>query len=209
MRLPTACACRAARHWLRRAGQAADGRLAGRRGGMAGSLGGVVRDEVRRAAPALREMLGGLRPGHRPHRLGPVPGGCPAAMPAPIVDDMRTAHDIIAMLPDDIHAEVVEGEVIVNAATPAGRHAKIVLAVRRAFARHGIDNLFQNTTLLVEHDEAEYVPDLARWPEHLIDGDTREFPAAECAFALEVVSGDRPGRRQRDYQKAPGYARGG
>ncbi len=122
---------------------------------------------------------------------------------------MRTAHDIIAMLPDDVHAEVIEGEVIVNAATPAGRHAKIVLAVRRAFARHGIDNLFENTTLLVEHDEAEYVPDLARWPEHLIDGDTWEFPAAECAFALEVVSGDRPGRRQRDYQKAPGYARGG
>jgi hypothetical protein len=136
-------------------------------------------------------------------------GGCPAAVPASILDDVRTAHDIIAMLPDDVHAEVIEGEVIVNAATPAGRHAKIVLAVRRAFARHGIDNLFENTTLLVEQDEAEYVPDLARWPEHLIDGETWEFPAAECAFALEVVSDDRPGRRQRDYQKAPGYARGG
>lgn len=112
------------------------------------------------------------------------------------------------MLPDDVHAEVIEGEVIVSAATPAGRHAKIVLAVRRAFARCGIDNLFENTTLLVERDEAEYVPDLARWPEHLIEGDTWEFPAAECAFALEVVSGDRPGRRQRDYLKAAGYARG-
>ena len=132
----------------------------------------------------------------------------------PILGDVRSAHDIIAMLPDDVHAEVIEGEVIVNSATPAGRHAKIILAVRRAFARQGIDNLFENTTLLVEHDEAEYVPDLARWPEHLIDGDTWEFPAAECSFALEVVSGDvvsgdRPGRRQRDYQKASGYARGG
>ena len=152
---------------------------------------------------AMNEVTGASR------ARATVQGGCPAAMPAPILDDMRTAHDIIAMLPDDVHAEVIEGEVIVNAATPAGRHAKIVLAVRRAFARHGIDNLFENTTLLVEHDEAEYVPDLARWPEHLIDGDTWEFPAAECAFALEVVSGDRPGRRQRDYQKAPGYARGG
>lgn len=122
---------------------------------------------------------------------------------------MSTAHDIIAMLPDDVHAEVIEGEVIVNAATPTGRHAKIVLAVRRAFARHGIDNLFENTTLLVEHDEAEYVPDLARWPENLIDGDTWEFPAADCSFALEVVSGSRPGRREREYQKASGYARGG
>jgi Uma2 family endonuclease len=121
---------------------------------------------------------------------------------------MRTAHDIIEMLPDDVRAEVIEGEVIVSAATPAGRHAKIVLAVRRAFARHGIDNLFENTTLLVEHDEAEYVPDLAWWPEYLIDGDTWIFPAAECAFALEVVSGDRPGRRQREYQKASGYAHG-
>jgi Putative restriction endonuclease len=128
---------------------------------------------------------------------------------ASILDDVKSAHDIIEMLPDDVHAEVIEGEVIVNAATPAGRHAKIVLAVRRAFARHGIDNLFENTTLLIEHDEAEYVPDLARWPEHLIEGDTWEFPAAECTFALEVVSGDRPGRRQRDYRKASGYARGG
>jgi Uma2 family endonuclease len=125
-----------------------------------------------------------------------------------MLDRMSTPHDIIELLPDDVHAEVVEGEVIVNAATPAGRHAKIVLAVRRAFARHGIDNLFENTTLLVEHDEAEYVPDLARWPEHLIEGETWEFPAPECLFALEVVSGDRPARRQRDYQKASGYARG-
>jgi hypothetical protein len=122
---------------------------------------------------------------------------------------VRTARDIIEMLPDDVHAEVIDGEVIVNAATPAGRDARIVLAVRRAFARKGIDNLFENTTLLVEHDEAEYVPDLARWPEQVIDGDSWEFPAAECRFALEVVSGDRPGKRQRDYQKAAGYARGG
>jgi Putative restriction endonuclease len=126
-----------------------------------------------------------------------------------ILDDVRTAHDIIAMLPDDVHAEVIEGEIIVNAATPAGRHARIVLAVRRAFARRGIDNLFENTTLLVEQDEEEYVPDLARWPEQVIDGDLREFPASECLFALEVVSGDRPGRRQREYRKAAGYARGG
>ena len=125
-----------------------------------------------------------------------------------ILDVVRTARDIIEMLPDDVHAEVIDGEVIVNAATPAGRHARIVLAVRRAFARSGIDNLYENTTLLVEHDEAEYVPDLARWPEQVIDGDSWEFPAAECTFALEVVSGDRPGRRHRDYAKVEGYARG-
>lgn len=122
---------------------------------------------------------------------------------------MRTAHDIIEMLPDDVHAEVIEGEVIVNAATPVGRHARMVLAVRRAFARRGIDNLYENTTLLVERDEDEYVPDLARWPERLMDSDEWRFPAAECLFALEVVSGERPGRRQRDYRKASGYARGG
>ncbi len=79
-----------------------------------------------------------------------------------ILDLVRSAHDIIEMLPDDVHAEVIEGEVIVNAATPAGRHARIVLAVRRAFAKRGIDNLFENTTLLVEYDEEEYIPDLAR-----------------------------------------------
>jgi hypothetical protein len=122
---------------------------------------------------------------------------------------VTTSHDIIEMLPDDVQAEVIEGDVIVNAATPAGRHAKIVLAVRRAFMRSGITSLYENTTLLVEPDEAEYVPDLALWPDDLIDGDDWEFPADECGFVLEVVSGDRPGRRQRDYGKASGYARGG
>ncbi|HET9897784.1 MAG TPA: hypothetical protein VFQ44_22875 [Streptosporangiaceae bacterium] len=41
---------------------------------------------------------------------------------------MSTAHDVIGMLPDDVHAEVIEGEVIVSAATLVGRHAKIILA---------------------------------------------------------------------------------
>lgn len=153
--------------------------------------------------------MGSLR--SDPHAYGPAQlarSGSQVSLAAPILEDVRTPHDIIEMLPDDVHAEVVEGEVIVNAATPAGRHAKIVLAVRRAFARHGIDNLFENTTLVAEQDEAEYVPDLAQWPENLIEGDTWEFPAAECSFALEVVSGGSPGRRQRDYLKARGYARG-
>jgi hypothetical protein len=122
---------------------------------------------------------------------------------------VTTSHDIIELLPDDVHAEVIEGDVIVNAATPAGRHAKIILAVRRAFMRSGITSLFENTTLLIEPDESEYIPDLALWPDELIDGDDWEFPAYECGFALEVVSGDRPGRRLRDYGKASGYARGG
>jgi hypothetical protein len=32
-----------------------------------------------------------------------------------MLDGMSTAHDIIGLLPDDVHAEVIEGEVIVNA----------------------------------------------------------------------------------------------
>jgi hypothetical protein len=54
---------------------------------------------------------------------------------APRLDCVKGAHDIIEMLPDGVHAEVIHGEVIVTAGTPPGRHAKIVLAVRRAFAR--------------------------------------------------------------------------
>lgn len=130
-------------------------------------------------------------------------------MSGPMLGAVVSAHDIVEMLPDDVHAEVIEGEVIVNAATPAGRHARIILMVRRAFASRGIDTLYENTTLLIERDEDEYVPDLAWWPERIIDGDMWEFPAAECLFALEVVSGDRSGKRQRDYRKAAGYARGG
>lgn len=130
-------------------------------------------------------------------------------MRGPILEDVVSAHDIYEMLPSGVHAEVIEGEVIVNAATPAGCHARIIMLVRRAFAARGIDNLYENTTLLIERDEDEYVPDLAWWPERLIDGDEWEFPASECLFALEVVSGDRVGKRQRDYRKAAGYARGG
>lgn len=122
---------------------------------------------------------------------------------------MATPHQIIEMLPDDVRAEVIEGDVVVKAATYAGKHAKIVLAVRRAFMRSGITSLYENTTLLVQPGQAEYVPDLALWPDELIDGDEWEFPADQCGFALEVVSGDRPGRRQRDYDKAEGYAQGG
>jgi hypothetical protein len=55
---------------------------------------------------------------------------------------VKTAHDIIKLLPDDVRAEVIEGEVIVNAATPADRDAKIVLGtadrqVRRVLAHPG------------------------------------------------------------------------
>lgn len=130
-------------------------------------------------------------------------------MRGPILEGMASAREIFEMLPSGVHAEVVEGEIIVNAATPAGRHARIIMLVRRAFASRGIDNLYENTTLLIERDEEEYVPDLARWPEDLIQGESWEFPASECLFALEVVSGDRVGKRQRDYRKAAGYARGG
>jgi hypothetical protein len=51
--------------------------------------------------------------------------------PEPTLDDVRSAHDIIAMLPDDVHAEVIEGEVIVNSATRAGRHARVPAGRRR------------------------------------------------------------------------------
>ncbi|MCL2585108.1 MAG: Uma2 family endonuclease [Streptosporangiales bacterium] len=122
---------------------------------------------------------------------------------------MVSAHDIYEMLPSGVHAEVIEGEVIVNAATPAGRHALIIQFVRDAFASRGIKNLYENTTLLVEPDEDAYVPDLARWPVEVLRTEAWEFPASECLFALEVVSGDRVGKRQRDYRKAAGYARGG
>lgn len=130
-------------------------------------------------------------------------------MRGPILEDVVSAHDIFEMLPSGVHAEVIEGEVIVNAATPAGRHALIIQAVRDAFASRGIRNLYENTTVLIEPDEDAYVPDLARWPVEVLQTDAWEFPASECLFALEVVSGDRAGKRERDYRKAAGYARGG
>jgi hypothetical protein len=49
------------------------------------------------------------------------------------------------MLPDDVHTEFIEGI--------HRERGRLILAVRRAFARQGTDNLFENTALLVEHGE--------------------------------------------------------
>lgn len=48
----------------------------------------------------------------------------------------------------------------------------------------------------MEYDEEEYIPDLARWPEQVIDGAGWEFPAEECLFALKwcPVTGPDPRR---------------
>lgn len=108
-------------------------------------------------------------------------------------------------LPDGFRLEIVGGQITV-APAPFGRHAVLVKRIMRA-AQDALPpgyDLYEATTAR-EPEGDRYLPDLAAWPERLIDTDAEwVFPAAECAFAVEVTS---PGHRRRGYRKAAGYAR--
>jgi Uma2 family endonuclease len=123
------------------------------------------------------------------------------------LDEIDIVHMIHAglELPDGFRLEVVDGQVTV-AAAPFGRHAVIVKKIMRA-AQDALPpgyELYEATTAR-EPGGDRYVPDLAAWPENLIDTDAEwVFPAAESLFVAEVTS---PGHRRRGYTKAAGYAR--
>ena len=127
--------------------------------------------------------------------------------PNPLPGNIDIVHLIHAglELPDGFRLEVIDGEITV-AAAPFGRHAFIVKKIMRATqdALPPGYELYEATTAR-EPGGDRYVPDLAAWPENLIDTDAEwVFPATECVFAAEVTS---PGQRRRGYKKAAGYAR--
>lgn len=119
---------------------------------------------------------------------------------------MRALHDQLDP-PPGWRVEIIEGEFAVSA-TPFGKHALIVLALREAIAPtlHRDIGLFENTTL--EEPGADRIqPDLAAWPLALLNTESEwAFPGAECSFAAEVTS---PDQENRDYAKARSYARAG
>jgi Uma2 family endonuclease len=119
---------------------------------------------------------------------------------------VRALHDQLDP-PEGYRIEIIEGKIEV-AATPMGRHAVLVRRIRQAVERDTPPEIgaFENITL-EEPEIDRYIPDLAVWPEELVDTEAEWVFAGEgCLLAVEVTS---PDQERRDYAKADGYARSG
>ena len=113
--------------------------------------------------------------------------------------------------PDTVRAEIVDGELIVNAASPFNRHAFVIRDLRRAIGDvDGLIDLEMTTVSLPATDE-EFIPDLAYYHYDELDPDVWVNPASTLAMAVEVVSGkDNSNAARRDRKdKARGYAASG
>ena len=120
-------------------------------------------------------------------------------------------HKVIEDLPDGFRAEIVEGEIILTAATPFVRHAFVINHLREAIGK--IDGLIalEMTTVVLPATEDEFIPDLAYYSFDDLDPDVWRIPANALVMAVEVLSGvdnSAAARRDRKY-KATSYAASG
>lgn len=115
------------------------------------------------------------------------------------------------VLPDTVRAEIVDGELIVNAASPFNRHALVVRDLRRAIG--DIPELveLEMTTVSLPATDEEFIPDLAYYRFGELDLDVWINPASALVLAVEVVSGrNNSAAAQRDRKhKTRSYAASG
>jgi Uma2 family endonuclease len=115
------------------------------------------------------------------------------------------------ILPDTVRAEIIDGELIVNAASPFNRHALVVRDIRRAIG--DVDGLveLEMTTVSLPATDEEFIPDLAYYRYDELDLDVWVNPASALVMAVEVVSGrDNSNAARRDRKdKAHSYAASG
>jgi Uma2 family endonuclease len=120
-------------------------------------------------------------------------------------------HKVIEDLPDALRAEIIEGEIILNAATPFFRHAFVLRDLRKAIGEvEGLIDL-EMTTVSLPATEDEFIPDLAYYSFEDLDPDTWIAQPNTLVMAVEVLSGkdnSAAARRDRKY-KACGYAASG
>lgn len=121
-------------------------------------------------------------------------------------------HKIIeAHLPETVHAEIVDGELIVRATTPPARHALAISRLRDAIG--SVENVIEleRTTVSLPATDEEFIPDLACYRFDELDPDVWLNPASALVMAVEVVSGkDTSNAARRDRKdKARGYAASG
>jgi len=115
------------------------------------------------------------------------------------------------VLPDTVRAEIVDGELIVNAASPFNKHAFVIRDLRRMIGDVvGLIELEMTTVSLPATDE-EFIPDLAYYRFDELDPDVWLNPASALVMAIEVVSGkdDSNAARRDRKDKARGYAASG
>ena len=120
-------------------------------------------------------------------------------------------YKIIEALPETLRAEIVDGEIIVNAATPLNQHAFVVSRLRKVIGE--VDGLIalEVTTVELTATQEAYVPDLAYYLLGDLDPQQWLNPAHALVLAVEVVSGlDGSNAARRDRKdKARGYAASG
>lgn len=115
------------------------------------------------------------------------------------------------VLPDTVRAEIVDGELIVNAATPFFRHAFVINHLRDAIGNVPELIALEMTTVSLPATEEEFIPDLAYYRLDDLDPDVWLAPPQSLVMAVEVVSGKESGTaalRDRKH-KARGYAASG
>lgn len=120
-------------------------------------------------------------------------------------------HKVIEDLPDNMRAEIIDGDIILNAATPFVRHAFVISNLRDAVGRvEGLIAL-EMTTVVLPATEDEFIPDLAYYSFEDLDPDVWLVPAKALVMAVEVLSGkdNSPAARRDRKDKAYSYAASG
>ncbi len=115
------------------------------------------------------------------------------------------------VLPDTVRAEIIDGELIVNAATPFNRHAFVISHLRDAIGQTEGLICFEVSTVALPATDEEFIPDLSYYHYDELDPDVWINPASALVMAVEVVSGkdsSNAARRDRN-DKARGYAASG
>lgn len=118
---------------------------------------------------------------------------------------------VIEVLPDTVKAEIVDGELIVNAVRPFNGHAFVIHDLRRAVGDVTELVELEKTTVSLPATDEKFMPDLAYYRSDELDPDVWLNPASALVMAVEVVSGkdDSNAARRDRKDKARGYAASG
>jgi Uma2 family endonuclease len=111
-------------------------------------------------------------------------------------------------LPEDVRAEIVDGEIIVSP-FPGNPHRRIVMYLNRVFAAVLPEDWWIEASggLVLEPDEQEYEPDLYLAPASAWTEKGRGADLAAVALVVEITS---PRQEDRDrVRKYAAYARAG
>lgn len=113
-------------------------------------------------------------------------------------------------LPVTMRAEIIAGEIIVNARTPPLWHALAIRHLREALGR--VEDLIplERTSVMLPATEEAFIPDLAYYSFKVLDPDIWLVPANALVMAVEVLSGkatalrpDATGRTRRTAMRHP------